>query len=85
MMGSKSDDEYRQAVVKVEEVLSSIAIQIGRYIVTMMSTGVILAIGFQMSGWPSYNFSFPIEKCVEIVNWMHLYGIAGLEELSLGQ
>ncbi|RYR57424.1 hypothetical protein Ahy_A05g023164 isoform A [Arachis hypogaea] len=53
MMGSKSDDEYRQAVVKVEEVLSSIAIQIGRYIVTMMSTGVILAVGFQMSGGDS--------------------------------
>ncbi|MED6113963.1 putative chlorophyll(ide) b reductase nyc1, chloroplastic [Stylosanthes scabra] len=53
MIGSKSDDEYRQAVVKVEEVLSSIAIQIGRYIVTMMSTGVILAIGFQMSGGDS--------------------------------
>ncbi|XP_054785597.1 probable chlorophyll(ide) b reductase NYC1, chloroplastic isoform X2 [Prosopis cineraria] len=48
-VGSKSDDEYRLAVAKVEEVLSSIAVQIGRYIVTMMSTGVILAIGFQMS------------------------------------
>ncbi|XP_027357598.1 probable chlorophyll(ide) b reductase NYC1, chloroplastic isoform X2 [Abrus precatorius] len=53
MVGSKSDDEYRQAVVKVEVILSSIAIQIGRYIVTMMSTGVILAIGFQMSGGDS--------------------------------
>ncbi|XP_058763262.1 probable chlorophyll(ide) b reductase NYC1, chloroplastic [Vicia villosa] len=47
------DDEYRQAVVRVDEVLSKIAIQIGRYIVTMMSTGVILAIGFQMSGGDS--------------------------------
>ncbi|KAK7314470.1 hypothetical protein VNO77_32995 [Canavalia gladiata] len=53
MVGSKLDDEYRQAVVKVEGLLSSIAIQIGRYIVTMMSTGVILAIGFQMSGGDS--------------------------------
>jgi hypothetical protein len=26
------------------------AIQIGRYIVTMMSTGVVLAVGFQLSG-----------------------------------
>ncbi|XP_057447135.1 probable chlorophyll(ide) b reductase NYC1, chloroplastic isoform X2 [Lotus japonicus] len=50
MGGSKSEDEFHQAMVKVEEVLSSIAVQIGRYIVTMMSTGVILAIGFQMSG-----------------------------------
>ncbi|XP_028774037.1 probable chlorophyll(ide) b reductase NYC1, chloroplastic [Neltuma alba] len=52
-LGSKSEDEYRLAVAKVEEVLSSIAVQIGRYIVTMMSTGVILAIGFQMSGGDS--------------------------------
>ncbi|KAJ7973867.1 Chlorophyll(Ide) b reductase [Quillaja saponaria] len=50
---SKSDDEYKEAVEKVEEVLSSIAVQIGRYIVTLMSTGVILAIGFQMSGGDS--------------------------------
>ncbi|CAL0332527.1 unnamed protein product [Lupinus luteus] len=73
LLGSKSDDVYRLALVKVEEVLSvdpnsykaffaylelccsifNIAIQIGRYIVTMMSTGVILAIGFQMSGGDS--------------------------------
>lgn len=54
LMGSKlDDDEYRFACVRVEEVLSSIAIQIGRYIVTMMSTGVILATGFQMSGGDS--------------------------------
>ncbi|OIW08907.1 hypothetical protein TanjilG_05883 [Lupinus angustifolius] len=53
LLRSKSDDVYRHALVKVEEVLSVIAIQIGRYIVTMMSTGVILAIGFQMSGGDS--------------------------------
>jgi hypothetical protein len=41
---------------------NKIAVQIGRYIVTMMSTGVILAIGFQMSGW--YIFYFPILECV---------------------
>lgn len=29
---------------------SQIAIQVGRYIVTMMGTGVILAVGFQLSG-----------------------------------
>ncbi|XP_035539330.1 probable chlorophyll(ide) b reductase NYC1, chloroplastic isoform X2 [Juglans regia] len=46
-------DEYDRAVAKVEKVFSSIAIQIGRYIVTMMSTGVILEIGFLMSGGDS--------------------------------
>ncbi|XVF34838.1 hypothetical protein REPUB_Repub18cG0092800 [Reevesia pubescens] len=46
-------DEYETAVTKVEEVLSSIAMQIGRYIVTMLSTGVILLTGFQLSGGDS--------------------------------
>ncbi|KAG2718466.1 hypothetical protein I3760_03G221900 [Carya illinoinensis] len=46
-------DEYDRAVAKVEKVFSSIAIQIGRYIVTMMSTGVILEIGFLLSGGDS--------------------------------
>ncbi|EXB79941.1 putative chlorophyll(ide) b reductase NYC1 [Morus notabilis] len=48
--GPRNDDEYSKAVAKLEEVFSSIAIQIGRYIVTMMSTGVILGVGFQLSG-----------------------------------
>lgn len=51
--GSQSSDEYCKAVAKVEKVFSSIAIQIGRYIVTMMSTGVVLALGFQLSGGDS--------------------------------
>ncbi|ESR64402.1 hypothetical protein CICLE_v10008039mg [Citrus x clementina] len=51
--GSQSSDEYCKAVAKVEKVFSSIAIQIGRYIVTMMSTGVVLAVGFQLSGGDS--------------------------------
>ncbi|XP_022755046.1 probable chlorophyll(ide) b reductase NYC1, chloroplastic [Durio zibethinus] len=51
--GSQSQDEYEKAVAKVEGVFSSIAMQIGRYIVTMMSTGVILLIGFQLSGGDS--------------------------------
>ncbi|XP_043807576.1 probable chlorophyll(ide) b reductase NYC1, chloroplastic isoform X2 [Manihot esculenta] len=50
---SESSDKYTKAVAKLEEVLSSIAIQIGRYIVTMMSTGVVLAVGFQLSGGDS--------------------------------
>lgn len=51
--GSKSRDEHEKAVAKVDEVFSSIAMQIGRYIVTMMSTGVILLTGFQLSGGDS--------------------------------
>lgn len=51
--GSQSSDEYCEAAAKVEKVFSSIAIQIGRYIVTMMSTGVVLAVGFQLSGGDS--------------------------------
>ncbi|KAK8597801.1 hypothetical protein V6N13_095198 [Hibiscus sabdariffa] len=51
--GSQSQDEYEKAVAKVEGVFSSISMQIGRYIVTMMSTGVILLTGFQLSGGDS--------------------------------
>ncbi|KAM5547749.1 putative chlorophyll(ide) b reductase NYC1, chloroplastic [Rosa sericea] len=50
---SRHSEEYKKAVAKVEEVCSSAAVQIGRYIVTMMSTGVILTIGFQLSGGDS--------------------------------
>ncbi|KAM1155376.1 hypothetical protein ACFX13_026868 [Malus domestica] len=46
----RDGDEHRKAVAKLEEICQSAAVQIGRYIVTMMSTGVILAIGFQLSG-----------------------------------
>ncbi|KAE8682833.1 putative chlorophyll(ide) b reductase NYC1 [Hibiscus syriacus] len=52
--GSRSQDEYEKAVAKVEGVFSSISMQIGRYIVTMMSTGVILLTGFQLSGGDSH-------------------------------
>ncbi|XP_059638123.1 probable chlorophyll(ide) b reductase NYC1, chloroplastic [Cornus florida] len=50
---SRSDAEFRNAVAKLEEKLFAAAMQIGRYIVTMMSTGVILLIGFQLSGGDS--------------------------------
>ncbi|KAL6221156.1 hypothetical protein ACLB2K_008908 [Fragaria x ananassa] len=50
---SRHTEEYKKAVAKVEMVCSSAAVQIGRYIVTMMSTGVILTIGFQLSGGDS--------------------------------
>ncbi|KAE8705856.1 hypothetical protein F3Y22_tig00110415pilonHSYRG00068 [Hibiscus syriacus] len=51
--GSQSQDEYEKAVAKVEGVFSLISMQIGRYIVTMMSTGVILLTGFQLSAGDS--------------------------------
>ncbi|XP_057969747.1 probable chlorophyll(ide) b reductase NYC1, chloroplastic [Malania oleifera] len=49
----RSEDEYRNDLAKLEEIFSTIAVQIGRYIVTMASTGVIVAIGFQLSGGDS--------------------------------
>ncbi|KAF8013962.1 hypothetical protein BT93_I1736 [Corymbia citriodora subsp. variegata] len=52
-LGSKWKDDYSKSVAKLEEILSAAALQIGRYIITMMSTGVILAVGFQMSGGDS--------------------------------
>ncbi|XP_052199638.1 probable chlorophyll(ide) b reductase NYC1, chloroplastic [Diospyros lotus] len=48
-----SEDKFQDALDKLEQRLFSIAMQIGRYIVTMMSTGVILLIGFQLSGGDS--------------------------------
>ncbi|XP_020573391.1 probable chlorophyll(ide) b reductase NYC1, chloroplastic [Phalaenopsis equestris] len=50
--GVKSMPErpYRKAVEKAEEIFFSVATHLGRYLLTMMSTGVILAIGFQLSG-----------------------------------
>ncbi|KAK3210720.1 hypothetical protein Dsin_015426 [Dipteronia sinensis] len=48
-----SNPDYDRSMAKLEEVFSSIAVQIGRYIVTMMSTGVVLGVGFQLSGGDS--------------------------------
>ncbi|XP_058113780.1 probable chlorophyll(ide) b reductase NYC1, chloroplastic isoform X2 [Magnolia sinica] len=48
-----SGGEYRNAVVKAEEIFFSFASHFGRYLLTMMSTGVILATGFQLSGGDS--------------------------------
>ncbi|URE20144.1 chlorophyll(ide) b reductase [Musa troglodytarum] len=45
--------QNRKLVEKVEEIFFSFATQLGRYLVTMTSTGVILAIGFQLSGGDS--------------------------------
>ncbi|KAJ1685121.1 hypothetical protein LUZ63_016511 [Rhynchospora breviuscula] len=51
--GSKNVEyqgEYKRAVEKAEEIFFSVVTQMGRYVFTMMSTGVILSIGFQLSG-----------------------------------
>ncbi|KAG8363142.1 hypothetical protein BUALT_BualtUnG0000200 [Buddleja alternifolia] len=45
----RSETKFREALEKLEETLFSLSIHIGRYIVTMLSTGVILLIGFQLS------------------------------------
>ncbi|XP_030530025.1 probable chlorophyll(ide) b reductase NYC1, chloroplastic [Rhodamnia argentea] len=52
-VGSKWKDDYSKSAARLEEIFSSAALQIGRYIITMMSTGVILVVGFQMSGGDS--------------------------------
>ncbi|XP_028068704.1 probable chlorophyll(ide) b reductase NYC1, chloroplastic isoform X3 [Camellia sinensis] len=48
-----SEDKFQDSLEKLEEMLFTIAMQIGRYIVTIMSTGVILLVGFQLSGGDS--------------------------------
>ncbi|KAF0917321.1 hypothetical protein E2562_017496 [Oryza meyeriana var. granulata] len=45
--------EYQRAVEKAEEIFFSVATQVGRYAITMMSSGVVLAVGFQLSGGDS--------------------------------
>ncbi|KAJ4959158.1 hypothetical protein NE237_026269 [Protea cynaroides] len=48
-----SEVERQSTLAKADKLFFSIATQIGRYVVTMMSTGVILAVGFQLSGGDS--------------------------------
>ncbi|KAI3694797.1 hypothetical protein L1987_77778 [Smallanthus sonchifolius] len=38
------------SIEKLEDILSRIALHLGRYIVTMMSTGFVLTVGFNLSG-----------------------------------
>ncbi|BAD81513.1 unknown protein [Oryza sativa Japonica Group] len=45
--------EYQRAVEKAEEIFFSVATQVGRYVITMMSSGVVLGVGFQLSGGDS--------------------------------
>ncbi|RLM93635.1 putative chlorophyll(ide) b reductase NYC1, chloroplastic [Panicum miliaceum] len=42
--------EYQRAVEKAEEIFFSVATQLGKYVITMMSSGVVLGVGFQLSG-----------------------------------
>ncbi|OUZ99959.1 Short-chain dehydrogenase/reductase SDR [Macleaya cordata] len=51
--GQSREEEYRSTVAKAEEIFFSCATQVGRYVLTMMSTGVVLAVGFQLSGGDS--------------------------------
>jgi len=59
LAGSKSaaaevyGGQYELAVEKAEEIFFSVATQVGRYVITMMSSGVVLAVGFQLSGGDS--------------------------------
>ncbi|KAL0410655.1 UNVERIFIED_CONTAM: putative chlorophyll(ide) b reductase NYC1, chloroplastic [Sesamum latifolium] len=46
----RSERKLAEAMEKLEETFISFSMHIGRYIVTMLSTGVILLIGFQLSG-----------------------------------
>ncbi|KAJ6830418.1 putative chlorophyll(ide) b reductase NYC1, chloroplastic [Iris pallida] len=55
VLGSERDVERKceAAAEKAEEIFFSAVTQVGRYLLTMMSTGVILAVGFQLSGGDS--------------------------------
>ncbi|RAL37198.1 hypothetical protein DM860_004120 [Cuscuta australis] len=46
----RSDYKSREALEKLEDNLFLLALYVGRFIITMMSTGAILLIGFQLSG-----------------------------------
>ncbi|KAK3163235.1 hypothetical protein QOZ80_1AG0001020 [Eleusine coracana subsp. coracana] len=45
--------EYERVVEKAEEIFFSVATQLGRYAITMMSSGVVVGVGFQLSGGDS--------------------------------
>lgn len=47
---SRKEARFREAMEELEKKLSTAAVQVARYIVTMMSTGVVLLTGFQLSG-----------------------------------
>ncbi|KAG0486710.1 hypothetical protein HPP92_008805 [Vanilla planifolia] len=57
-LGTESQPErpYQKAVEKAEEIFFAVASHLGRYLLTMTSTGVILAIDFsyQLAWWDNY-------------------------------
>ncbi|KAM3394949.1 putative chlorophyll(ide) b reductase NYC1, chloroplastic [Capsicum chinense] len=46
----RTENKLREAMEKLEERLFVLALYVGRYIITMMSTGVVMFVGFQLSG-----------------------------------
>ncbi|CAH9131390.1 unnamed protein product [Cuscuta epithymum] len=63
----RSDVKLREALEKLEENLFLWALYVGRFMVTMMSTGAILFIGFQLSGGD--------EQMIEVIWYSWLGGI----------
>ncbi|KAL3363177.1 hypothetical protein AABB24_012464 [Solanum stoloniferum] len=49
----RTENKLREAMEMLEERLFSLALYVGRYIITMMSTGVVMFVGFQLSGGDS--------------------------------
>nr|UUQ75085.1 chlorophyll b reductase [Zoysia japonica] len=45
--------EYQRLVEKAEEIFFSVATHLGRYLITMTSSGVVVGVGFQLSGGDS--------------------------------
>uniref|UniRef100_A0A0A9G4W0 chlorophyll(ide) b reductase n=1 Tax=Arundo donax TaxID=35708 RepID=A0A0A9G4W0_ARUDO len=45
--------QYERAVEKAEEIFFSVVTQLGRYVITMVSSGVVVGVGFQLSGGDS--------------------------------
>ncbi|XP_015082456.1 probable chlorophyll(ide) b reductase NYC1, chloroplastic isoform X1 [Solanum pennellii] len=49
----RTENKLREAMEMLEERLFWLALYVGRYIITMMSTGVVMFVGFQLSGGDS--------------------------------
>ncbi|KAF3623052.1 hypothetical protein FXO37_32055 [Capsicum annuum] len=62
----RTENKLREAMEKLEERLFVLALYVGRYIITMMSTGVVMFVGFQLSGVirdgdKTYVFFYPFD------------------------
>ncbi|CAN4124195.1 unnamed protein product [Withania somnifera] len=49
----RTENKHKEAMEKLEERFFLLALYVGRYIITMMSTGVVMFVGFQLSGGDS--------------------------------